>query len=302
MKAQRVSIRTPDDKFQQMRILERCLLLSDNFIVSDFYNIICGKDQLYKRNMSNRDNFSNTADGMVNPPEIVITESAGGKIIIIEEILDYLISRKDLNLDDDLFYFKFREALDLYDLLLNEVMAASEISSVCKTGCKQCCCHWVEDVSSLEGAVISRYLKENHPDLIEQITGSFREDTDIFDSLCVSADDIIPEHHIFRDESDDRYDLILSCFYQLGRSCAFLDKNGRCIVYPVRPLTCRDYFNIRDSSACHPERINDENNATLIIYLSDTIANKLEILHGRFDNGSNDKSLRSLLVRIFEYV
>ena len=41
-----VSIRTPDDKFQQMRIPERCLLLSDNFIVSDFYDIICGKNQL----------------------------------------------------------------------------------------------------------------------------------------------------------------------------------------------------------------------------------------------------------------
>ena len=252
--------------------------------------------------MSSRDDLRGTAEGRVNSPEIVITESARGIIILIEEILDYLISRKDINPHDDLFYFKFREALDLYDLLLNEVLAASEISSVCKTGCKQCCCHWVEDVSFQEGAIISRYLKENHPAFIDRIIGAFKEDTHIFESLCVSSDDNIPEYHFLQNEADDFYSLLLSRFYQLNRPCALLDKNGRCIVYPVRPLTCRDYFNIRDSSACHPERINDENNATLIIYLSDTIAQKVEILHARFDNGSYDKSLRSLLVRIFEYV
>ncbi|PKL19135.1 MAG: hypothetical protein CVV49_02335 [Spirochaetae bacterium HGW-Spirochaetae-5] len=252
--------------------------------------------------MSSRDNFSDTAEGRANPPEIVITESAGKIIITIEEILDYLISRKDLNPDDNLFYFKFREALDLYDLLLEEVLAASEISSVCKTGCKQCCCHWVENVSFVEGAVISRYLKENHPDLVGQITGSFREDADIFDSVCVSADDKIPEHHIFGDESDDRYDLILSCFYQFGRHCALLDKNGRCMVYPVRPFTCRDYFNVRDASACHPEKINDENNATLIVYISDAITEKIEVLHRRFNKVSDDMSLRRLLVRFLKYV
>ncbi len=271
-------------------------------IVSDFHDIISVKDQLYKRNMSSRDDLSGTEGGMVNPPEIVITESAGGIIIRIEEILDYLISRKDLNPDDDIFYFKFREALDLYDLLMYEVLAASEIISVCKTGCKQCCCHWVENVSSLEGAVISRYLKENHPDLIEQITDSFREDIDIFDSLCVSADDKFPEHHIFSDESDNRYDLLLSAFYQFGRYCALLDKNGRCMVYPVRPFTCRDYFNVRDSSACHPENINDENNATLIIYISDDITEKIEVLNRRFDKVSDDMSLRRLLIRFLEYV
>jgi Fe-S-cluster containining protein len=237
-----------------------------------------------------------------NPPEIVITESAGRMIIMIEEILDYLISREDLNPADDISYGKFREVLDLYELLQIEVLAASNISSVCKTGCKQCCCHWVEDVSSLEGAIISRYLKENHPALIDRIIGVFREDTGIFESLCVSSDDNIPEYHFLQNEADDFYSLLLSRFYQLNRPCALLDKNGRCIAYPVHPLTCRDYFNIRDSSACLPERINDENNATLIIYLSDTIAQKVEILHRRFDDGSNDKSLRRLLVRIFEHV
>jgi hypothetical protein len=78
--------------------------------------------------MSNGDNLSGTEGGNVSPPEIVITESAGRIINQIEEILDYLISWIDLSADDDLFYYKFREALDLYELLQIEVLAASDIS------------------------------------------------------------------------------------------------------------------------------------------------------------------------------
>ncbi len=250
--------------------------------------------------MSSKCNLKDTDGYPVNPPDIVMTESAGRIIIRIEEILDYLINEENLHPADDIFYNKFREVLDLYDLLQYDVLAASEINPVCKKGCNHCCCHWVEDVSSPEGAILGRYLKENHPDLIEQIISSFRDDADVFDSLCVSVEDKKPECYLSSDESDDPYDLILSYFYQLGRRCALLDKNDQCLVYPVRPFTCRDYFNVRDSSACYPERINNENNATLIVYFSDTITQKIEVLHRRFDDGSDDMSLRRLLVRFLE--
>jgi len=48
---------------------------------------------------------------------------------------------------------------------------------------------------------------------------------------------------------------------------------------------------------CLPGRINGEEKATLIMYLSDTVTQHLETLHRRFDQGSNDMSLRSLLLR-----
>lgn len=37
-------------------------------------------------------------------------------------------------------------------------------------------------------------------------------------------------------------------FYEAGRdSCKFLDKNGRCRIYPVRPIDCRVHFCKDDS-------------------------------------------------------
>jgi hypothetical protein len=68
----------------------------------------------------------------------------------------------------------------------------------------------------------------------------------------------------------------------------------------VRPLTCRDYLNLRDPGACLPDRINEETEATLVMHLSDIIAERLEILHRRFDQGRDDMSLRSILLRCLE--
>lgn len=77
--------------------------------------------------------------------------------------------------------------------------------------------------------------------------------------------------------------------------CALLDENGCCIIYPVRPFTCRDYLNLRDSTTCLPENINETEPATLILHLSDAVTERLKTLHNRFNAGSEDMSLRSLL-------
>jgi len=235
-----------------------------------------------------------------NPPTFIITESSGMLLKSIESILAELINRIDLSPSNDEFYNIFLNLFDLYDRFQKEVIAASGINIVCGAGCAQCCCHWVEDVNSFEGAIISRYLIDNHPEIISSVITSFREDAEVLDSLCDLLDEKVLEFTSGSEEIPDQYELLLSCFYQLERPCALLDEKGHCVIYPVRPFTCRDYLNVRDTAACLPDRINDENYATLIMYLSDTVSQQLEILHNRFDDGSDDMSLRSLLVRCLE--
>lgn len=239
-----------------------------------------------------------TGDDGVSDDSLIwsMTDSIRDLLGSISKILDDLISREDLFPGDDEFYEKYCKILVLYDRYRQELLNASGITVVCSEGCSLCCCHWVEDVNSFEAAVISRYLKRYYPDKVGDVIKSFVEDTEVFDSLRVVVDEKAAEYSSFPDEIGDRYELLLSCFYQLERPCALLDEKGRCVVYPVRPLSCRDYINLRDSEVCHPERINEEENATLVMFPPDTISQKLEILHRRFDSGSDNMSLRSLLI------
>lgn len=251
--------------------------------------------------MTEKDNIvSGNNDGSGSLPSFVMTETSRMLLNSIEIFLTELVSRTDLHPADDEFYNKYTAILDLYDRFQHEVINASGIITVCGAGCSHCCCHWVEDVNSFEGIIISRYLAEHHPDLIYSIMESFRQDEEVLESLCGLVDEKIDEYSSFTDDIPDKYDLLLSCFYQMERPCALLDKNGCCIVYPVRPLTCRDYLNIRDCNACLPDRINEEKEATLIMDISDKVSELLELLHRRFDQGDDNMSLRSLLVRYLE--
>lgn len=251
--------------------------------------------------MKKKDNIvSGNNDGSSSLPSFVMTESSRILLGSIENLLGELVSRADLRPSDEEFYHKYLSIINLYDRFQHEVINASGINAVCSAGCSHCCCHWVEDVNSFEGVIISRYLAEHHPDLIDFVIESFRQDEEVLESLCGLVDEKISGYSSFTDDIPDKYDLLLSCFYQMERPCALLDKNGRCIVYPVRPLTCRDYLNIRDCNACLPDRINEEKEATLIMDISDKVSKLLEILHRRFDYGDDNMSLRSLLVRYLE--
>lgn len=294
-------------KFLSRIFQERYLIFTSFNFQSDFnavadsrtipaaLNIFSGTDMAENNSKINAVN-----NDLNNPPSLNITESSRILLTSIEDILVDLVNRADLSPSDDEFYYKYRRILDIYDHFQNEVIDASGISTVCSAGCSSCCCHWVEDVNSFEAYIIGRYLNENSPDMIDSVIMLFREDAEVLNSLRDIVDGKSAEYTSVSDEITDQYDLLLACFYQLERPCALLDDNGCCSVYPVRPFTCRDYMNIRDKTACLPDRIIEGEPATLILYLSDFISQQLEILHRRFDDGSDDMSLRSLLVRFFE--
>jgi len=233
-------------------------------------------------------------------PILNITETSSMMIKKLQDILDELIKRVDLFPSDDEFYYKYLSFLNLYDILQKEVIAESGISIVCRPGCTNCCCHWVDDVSSFEACIISRYLNDNHPNIIDSVITSFKKDAVVLSNLRDIVNKKTDKFLSQSDEIDDNYELLLSCFYQMERPCALLDEKGSCRIYPVRPLTCRDYINVRDRKACLPDYINEVEPATLILYLSDTVSQLLEILHSRFDDGSNNTSFRSLLVYFLE--
>lgn len=234
------------------------------------------------------------------PPVFIINGTARSLLKEMEDILDGLICRADLHPSSEEFYNKFLRFLELQELFQRELLNETGVSTVCGAGCSSCCCHWVDDVYSFEGIIISRFIKEQRPWLVEPALSIFRRDAECMESLSVIVDDKLSELIPDPDEIPDRNELLLSCFYQMERPCALLDDTGRCSIYPVRPLTCRDYLNISAAEACLPERINEASEATLIMYLPDTLSEKLETLHCRFRAGVEDMSLRHILINLLE--
>jgi len=194
----------------------------------------------------------------------------------------------------------YSDIMKLYDVFQKVIILDTEESICCKDGCTMCCLHWTEDVYSFEAEIIAQYLKENHSDKIKGIMQSFYEDALKFISVQDMIDQKLEDQtkEDLEDEKVDRIDLLLSSFYQLRRPCALLDENQKCIIYPVRPLTCRIYVNFSEPTDCDPDLINNGDAETYILDLEDEAQNILERLNHKYEKHKGDRGLRSLLLKI----
>ncbi len=95
---------------------------------------------------------------------------------------------------------------------------------VCGAGCQDCCVVNVS-ITLLEGIAIARFVRKFALDDLEQV----RLKLDSLWSAVRGLDD------------DERL--------VMRRKCAFLDANGSCTIYPVRPLFCRS-ISSTDVSTC----------------------------------------------------
>lgn len=227
--------------------------------------------------------------------EIEIPKSA----IKIEEdmksILNDLIEMDVSSPLDDMFYKEYMRFLDLLKKFQDETINLSEYKCQCYAGCSFCCNHWVEDVNSFETILMGDYIKKNFPDKIEAIISTFKED----DQNLYFINQIMEEKISEIKESEelnhlDQTDLLLASYYQLKRPCALLDKDGKCSVYSVRPITCRIYFNFSKAEMCDPDKIHDPDIPTYLVDVQEETNLLLDKLHLKF-NRFGSTGLRSTL-------
>ncbi len=190
----------------------------------------------------------------------------------------------------------FNDTLLLFEQYQTVVLNHSSIKCRCSRKCCSCCYHWVEDVNSFEAEIITQYIREKIPAKIPSILSRCVEDQAELERLYTFVQKKLSDLH--EDEQQiDEIDLLLSVFYQSRRMCPLSDSEGLCMVYEVRPLTCRIYVSFSDPGLCDPAYINDEYIPTYLLNLEEEANEILDRLHFKYQKFKDDTGLRSLLIK-----
>jgi Fe-S-cluster containining protein len=165
----------------------------------------------------------------------------------------------------------------------------------CAAGCASCCFHWVEDVNSFEAELIADLVRREMPDRVGAVVDRCERDGRELERLNAIVEAKLAAAG--RDgEEIDPVDLLLASWYRLKRPCPLLDpESGTCLVYPLRPLTCRMYVSFSDPARCVPGRPDGRDIPTYLFDLEEEADGIIDALHFKFLRFEGDTGLRSLL-------
>lgn len=201
---------------------------------------------------------------------------------------------------DATFKSRFSEVLELFARFQHEVLLAHPRAKSCVSGCFNCCYHWVEDVNSFEAEMIAAYIRTHFPGRIKKIIHECSRDIEQMQRIeRVTAEKLLAENDPGKHDIDEET-LLLSSFYLLRRPCPLLTNDGRCSVYPVRPITCRAYISLSDPWRCDPDYINEEDIPTYLLDFEEDANMLLDKMHLKFLRYEGDTGLRSVLVRYLQ--
>ena len=111
-------------------------------------------------------------------------------------------------------------------------IVTSDRTFSCRSGCAACCFDNPQAIPAAELVML-----ESHVD--EQMRAQLETDVAIFERIEKAHSDIEARGVAFKKER---------------RPCPLLTvETGRCSVYSIRPLACRDFFAETDSAWCHPD-------------------------------------------------
>ncbi|MBA2113964.1 YkgJ family cysteine cluster protein [Bremerella alba] len=101
----------------------------------------------------------------------------------------------------------------------------------CRAGCSGCCMSAQVDVTGIEAIAVADYLK-----------------------MCVDPATLSKIKLRLERVTQRRYDQMSGTARQLPLACSMLGEDGRCMVYPVRPVICSGVFSISRDSCLDAEK------------------------------------------------
>jgi Fe-S-cluster containining protein len=210
--------------------------------------------------------------------------------------LTSLLSGRAASCLDAAFRRSWEEIVALLEEYQQSIISASGMERSCAKGCADCCCHWVEDVNSFEAEIIASFLKKRCPDKLPGIIEACRRGNARLERLDELVDEKLAAVNKKAHRRIDGVDLLLASFYQLQEECPLL-LNNECMIYPVRPITCRMYISFSDPVRCNPDYINKGAPPTYLFDPEEAVDRLIDKLHFKFMKFEGDTGLRSLLVK-----
>ena len=213
-------------------------------------------------------------------------------------ILNKLIAAGDASCVDEKFVGEYSKVQNLFSRYQREVLQGYPRKITCGAGCGVCCNHWPEDTYSFEVRIIADHLKKHRRGDIGRIRDVLCEDIACLERIKATVKKRFFDPNERAALGDiDPYDVALSSFYQFGRPCPLLDKNGSCSIYDIRPITCRVYVSFSDPTYCRPGRILGDKALTYLLDVSKKTDGLFDRLHFMYDEFDGDTGLRSMLYR-----
>jgi len=219
---------------------------------------------------------------------------------LLHNIAKQLRQLIDLRIENCLsaeFRTRFSEILENFEKYQSSELHFHNRVPSCQKGCASCCCHWVEDVNSFEAVIICDFLRKKYPDRIPHIIRTCKNDENHLRYLDELTEERFSTLSPEDAESLDVIDVLLGSFYQMKRPCPLLDSDNRCMVYPVRPLTCRVYMSFSPPHHCLPENIHSGEIPTYLLDMNEETNSLLDTLHFMYQKHEDDTGLRSLLLK-----
>ena len=170
-----------------------------------------------------------------------------------------------------------REYHRLFSEYLDAVLPQQPRPIQCRPACGNCCHHYPMSVEPFELLTLYGDLRGRN-DLLD-IMEACQVRSSLFSRMFESRRTEAEKGEIADGEGQgsqmdlDDYaeDKALHDYFAAWKPCPFSDKAGDCMVYPLRPVSCRMYFSETDPKFCTPEHLQTPENDSYIVYLPDSI-------------------------------
>lgn len=276
-------------------------------------SIFSVEDHLEPENENNPDNTDFTESTAprqtaVNPFDrarapLPVPDSARTIQATIIHRLERLVAGSFASGCDPAFQTAWQALLTLTECYQEEILKNARRNVTCSAGCASCCRHWVEDVNSFEAEAIASWLRQHAAEKIPAITDRCRRDGAALSQLQALVEARLALLDPAEEGADiDPTDLLLASFYRLRKPCPLLDAGSRsCLVYPLRPLTCRMYVSFSAPAKCVPSYPDDTDIPTYLFDLEEEADVLIDRLHFKFMKFEGDTGLRSLVLKYLEH-
>ncbi|MFC0557462.1 YkgJ family cysteine cluster protein [Halalkalibacter alkalisediminis] len=142
----------------------------------------------------------------------------------------------------------FEKLLSQVSTEVNKIEDEVSLKSSCTLGCAQCCFLPIV-ITRLEAKLMLMFINQMDKERKKQVLNQVSAYIDKYSSLLSDVKQI-------DFKKDDAYKIK---YKQLGIPCVFLDqKTNSCMVYEIRPISCRTYVNYVDASVCSNEYLPKE--------------------------------------------